>query len=159
MSQCHSFKWWCRGIHQKQPSAQKCVYGCLGTKLPRLLQTKTGISLLVGGKMRPCLDFFYLKIEGEISRKQTYTLSHEKIWALGISWGFSRPGQVELLQKVSFKISPSMVQSQEVPLSAGMPSRQTWGVVATWRSYSQCRTLVCNLLSQGRPQSCWIIES
>jgi len=71
-----SFKWHSRESHQRQSNAQKCVYGCLGTKLPHLLQTKTGISLLVGGKMRARLDFFHLKIAGEISRKQTYALRH-----------------------------------------------------------------------------------
>lgn len=71
-----SFKCWSRESHQRQSNAQKCVYGCLGTKLPHLLQTKTGISLLVGGKMRAHLDFFHPKIEGEISRKQTYAWSH-----------------------------------------------------------------------------------
>lgn len=103
-----SFKWQSRESRQRQSNAQKCVYGCLGTKLPHLLQTKTGISLVVGGKMRARLDFFHLKIEGEISRKQTYALSHGESWASGISWGFSGPGQVQLQPKVSFKISHSM---------------------------------------------------
>lgn len=150
-----SFKWQSRESHQRQSNAQKCIYGCLGTKMPHLLQTKTGISLLVGGKMQACLDFFHLKIEGEISRNQTYSLSHVECWALGISCGFSRQGGVQLQQKVSFKISPSMAQSQEVPLPAGMPSGWSWGAVATWRSNGQCRTLVCNVMSQGHPQSCW----
>ena len=74
-----SFKWQSRESCQRQSNAQKCVYGCLGTKLPRLLKTKTGISLLVGGKMRAHLDFFHLKIEGENSGKEAYALSHEEI--------------------------------------------------------------------------------
>lgn len=141
-----SFKWLNR---ERQSNAQKCVYGCLGTKPPHLLQTKTAISLLVGGKMRAHLDFFCLKIEGGISKKQTYALSHKESWALGISWGFSRPGRVQLQQNVRFKISPSMAQSREVWLPAGMPSRQSWAGVATWRRAGHCRTPVCNLLWAG----------
>lgn len=71
--------------------------------------------------MRAHLDFFHLKIEREISRKQTYALSHEESGALGISRGFSRAGRVQLQQKVSLKTSPSTAQHREVPLPAGMP--------------------------------------
>lgn len=86
-----SFKCWSRESHQRQSNARTCVYERLGTKLPHLLQTKTGISLLVGGKMRAHLDFFHPKIEGEISRKQTYAWSHTGRWASRISTGMEFP--------------------------------------------------------------------
>lgn len=156
MSPCHRVSSGGAEKAVKDGQMHRSVFmGVWRKKLSHLLQTKTGITLLVGGKIRAHLDFFHLKIEGEISRKQTYALSHRESWALGISWGFSRPGRVQLQQKISFKISPSMAQSQDVSLPAEMPSKRSWGVLAMWRSDSQCRTLFCNLLSQGHSQSCW----